>query len=141
MTTRIALVSCVKHKRSVPSPARDLYQSSLFRGLRKYAEANSDAWYILSAKYGVLQPDQVVEPYERTLNKMGKADQLKWAEFVQEQLDELIPPDAMVIILAGQRYREHLIPYLRSRRIEVVVPLEGLSFGKQLHRLKEMFPC
>ena len=77
----------------------------------------------------------------RTLNKMGKADRLTWAECVQEQLDELIRLDAMVIILAGQRYREHLIPSLRSRRMEVVVPLEGLSIGKQLRRLKEMFPC
>ena len=36
--TRVALVCCVKLKRATPSPARDLYISALFRGMREYAE-------------------------------------------------------------------------------------------------------
>jgi hypothetical protein len=73
MSTRVALVSCVKSKRSAPTPACDLYTSPLFRHLRGYAEANADTWYILSAGHGLLRPDQVVAPYERTLNNAGGA--------------------------------------------------------------------
>ncbi len=52
--TVVALVSCVKSKRAVASPARELYVSPLFKGMRAYAETRADAWYILSAEHGVL---------------------------------------------------------------------------------------
>jgi len=68
MAARIALVSCVKQKCASAAPARDLYLSQLFRGLRQYAETHSDRWYILSAEYGVLSPGQVIEPYGSYLN-------------------------------------------------------------------------
>ena len=138
MSQRIALVSCVKQKRSSAAPARDLYISELFRGLRRYAEARAGAWYILSAEHGLLHPDQVVAPYERTLNTMRKPERLVWASRVQRQLLEVLPASAEVILLAGARYRENLEPFLRSMGYEVSVPLAGLALGKQLQYLKEI---
>ena len=83
---RIALVSCVKRKLTVPAAARELYISPLFRGLRDYAEVSTDAWYILSAKYGLLSPDDVIDPYELTLNRMPKAEREAWARRVEHQI-------------------------------------------------------
>jgi len=108
----------------------------LFRSFRRYAEANADVWYVLSAEYGLLHPDQIVAPYERTLNAMRKSDRLAWSRRVQKQIMQVLPPDAEVIVLAGLRYREELIPFLRKRGFGVTVPLAGLGFGKQLQRLK-----
>ena len=138
MAQRIAIVSCVKQKRTSAAPARELYVSELFRGLRRYAEACADAWYILSAEHGLLHPDQVVAPYERTLNTMRKPERLVWASRVQRQLLEVLPASAEVILLAGARYRENLEPFLRSMGYEVSVPLAGLALGKQLQYLKEI---
>jgi cytoplasmic iron level regulating protein YaaA (DUF328/UPF0246 family) len=137
MQTSVALVSCVKSKRNTAAAARDLYTSQLFRGLRRYAEGHADAWYILSAKYGVLQPDQIIHPYELTLKTMPKENRLAWAEQVQQQLIELLPAGALVIILAGQAYRENLIPFLERYGFPVEVPMAGLQFGQQLRWLKE----
>lgn len=134
--SRIGLVSCVKTKRSTPAAARDLYISPLFRALREYAESTTDAWYILSAKYGLLAPDAVIEPYEMTLNAMGKPDRDAWARRVEQQLTEVIPVGAEVTMLAGARYREALGPFLSARGNSVVVPLEGLPMGHQLAWLK-----
>ena len=138
MGIRVALVSCVKSKQDSPAPAGDLYTSPLFRSFRRYAEANADVWYVLSAEHGLLHPDQIVALYERTLNAMRKSDRLAWARRVQKQIMQVLPPDAEVIVLAGLRYREELIPFLRKRGFGVTVPLEGLRFGKQLQRLKEL---
>ncbi len=132
---RVALVSCVKSKRSVPTPAGDLYTSTLFLGLRRYAEANADRWYILSAKHGLLDPSEVVAPYEQTLNKMPASARRDWAEEVNSELARVLPADAEVIVLAGERYREGVVPFLRRRGHGVSVPLEGLPFGKQLQFL------
>lgn len=137
MATRVALVSCVKKKQKMRSPARDLYLSPLFRGLRRYAEAHSDSWYILSAKHGVLPPDRVVMPYECTLNEMSKSKRLIWADCVQRSLLKIIPPGADVILLAGLRYRQCIQPFLEAHGYSVTVPLAGMKIGEQLHRLKE----
>ena len=136
MPTRIALVSCVKLKRDSATPARDLYLSQLFRGLRRYAEANADCWYILSAEHGLVHPDQVIEPYERTLNAMPKQGRLAWADRVQQQLLRILPENAQVILLAGARYREGIEPFLLERGFPVTVPLRGLRIGEQLKRLR-----
>jgi cytoplasmic iron level regulating protein YaaA (DUF328/UPF0246 family) len=109
MTTRVALVSCVKTKRKSAVAAKDLYISQLFMGMRRYAEQNADDWYILSAEHGVLRPDQVIAPYERTLNTMPKRNRVAWAEQVQHQLLELLPAGAVVVVLAGKRYREGIV--------------------------------
>lgn len=138
MNTRIALVSCVKSKRPLPAAARDLYTSTLFQALRRYAERHADAWYILSAEHGLLQPEQVITPYERTLNNMTKGERQAWAAGVMKMLPEVLRPGAEVIILAGVRYRKDLVPFLEQRGFSVRIPLEGLRFGEQLQRLNEL---
>jgi hypothetical protein len=120
---RVALVSCVKSKRPEPAAAKDLYTSELFRRFRRYAETTADRWYILSAEHGLLDPEQIVAPYERTLNRMALADRLSWANRVQAQLKDTVPANAEVVILAGQRYREYLVPFLQSRGHSVNIPL------------------
>ena len=39
-------------------------------------------------------------------------------------------------MLAGERYREGLVPFLVQRGYTVTIPLQGLSFGRQLQWLK-----
>lgn len=133
---RIALVSCVKAKRPVPSPAGDLYTSPLFRGLRHYATSLADRWFILSAEHGLLHPEHVVAPYERTLVGMPSIDRRRWAERVLVQLLPALPAGAEVLILAGMTYREFLVPELRRHGHVVLIPMEGLAIGKQLQFLK-----
>ncbi|HZW13306.1 MAG TPA: hypothetical protein VFF81_08970 [Noviherbaspirillum sp.] len=138
MNTRVALVSCVKSKQSSPAAARDLYTSTLFHALRGYAEAHADVWYILSAEHGLLEPDAQVAPYERTLNKMKKDERLAWADGVKKKLMQVLPTGAEVIFLAGVRYRSDLVQFLHDHGFSVSIPLEGLSFGKQLQRLNQL---
>jgi hypothetical protein len=134
--TRIVyLVSCVSHKRKEPSHARDLYVSDWFRKARGYAEASGCPWFILSAKHGLVAPDQMVAPYERTLNNMPVAERKQWARRVLLQMDNAVPALAQVVFLGGQRYREFLTAELRSRKVAVAVPMIGLRIGEQLRWL------
>lgn len=63
----VILVSCCGAKLAQPAPARDLYQSQLFKAARRYAEASGHQWMILSAKYGAVHPDDVIAPYDQRL--------------------------------------------------------------------------
>ena len=63
-----AFISCCKQKKSYACPAKELYTSTLFNLQYTYAEYRADHIYILSAKYGLLLPEQIIEPYELKLS-------------------------------------------------------------------------
>lgn len=131
----VYLVSCVKKKRERPCEARDLYISTLFSKARRYVETSGCPWFILSAEYGLVAPDQVIAPYDRMLKKMGVKDQRAWAERVDTRLSETMPELSQVVFLAGETYRKFLTGLLVERGVTVSVPMQDLQIGKQLRWL------
>jgi len=131
------LVSCVSRKRTSSARAKDLYLSEWFLRARAYVERTALPWYILSSKYGLISPDQMIDPYEQTLNRMSVGERRAWANHVGEQIRDLLPEAKHVVMFAGMRYREFLLDYLRERGLKVEVPLEGLRIGEQLSWLGE----
>jgi hypothetical protein len=136
----VYLISCVKTKQPFRCQAKDLYISDFFSKARNHAEASKGSWFILSAEYGLLSPDRMVAPYERTLNKMPKRDREAWAQKVLLQIEAELPDLKRVVFLAGERYRENLVHPLRARGVKVAIPMEGLGIGKQLRWLKQNSP-
>lgn len=131
----VYLVSCVSQKRRTRSQARDLYLSPWFRKARAFVEASGMPWFILSAEYGLLDPEVQVEPYERTLNEMPISDRRAWAERVVKALTPHCVGVRRIVVLAGTRYRDLLMPMLRALCHNVVVPMEGMRIGEQLRWL------
>lgn len=131
---KIVLISCVKSKLDHPARAEELYISELFKSNLAYAKSlKPHVIFILSAKYGLVALDQKLAPYEKTLNSMPVSERKAWARDVLVQLSKHANLQSdLFIFLAGVRYREYLIPFLKHYQ----VPLEGLSFGKQLQELK-----
>jgi hypothetical protein len=121
----VYLVSCVSQKRKQACPVRDLYVSDWFRKARDHAEAAGCPWFVLSAEYGLVSPNQVIAPYERTLNAMKVMERRAWAERVCEQLAAIVPELTHAVFLAGKRYREFLVQRLAGRGITSSVPMEA----------------
>ncbi len=130
----VALVACVGEKLAQPAPARDLYQSPWFRKARAYAEQHAGRYFILSAHYGLIAPDEVRAPYDVTLTTMRAPERLAWAERVWPQLLAAVPDPRRerIVVLAGQHYRRHLHEWLRVAGYDVEVPMQGLGIGEQL---------
>ena len=75
----IVFLSYVKSKRDSPCAARDMYTSDLFQKSLAYAmQLKPRKVYILSAKYGLLELDDQIEPYNQTLNKMNEEKKKEW---------------------------------------------------------------
>jgi len=131
----IVLISCVSKKLPHKARAKDLYISPLFRMNLKYAQQFSpQKVFILSAKYGLVQLDEEIELYDVTLNKMTARDRKNWAGEVIFQLQEHSDlGNDHFVILAGQKYRQYLLPRLKFYE----VPLAGLPIGIQLQFLRE----
>jgi hypothetical protein len=137
VTPTLFLVSCVSQKRSIPSRGRDLYTSQWFKKARGYVEASGGRWFILSAEHGLVDPDAVVAPYERTLNLLPVSDRRAWAKRVFETLAPRLGGVERIVVLAGERYGEFLVEPLRMLGISIEIPMAGMRIGEQLHWFAE----
>lgn len=126
----VVLVSCASKKQNHPAKAENLYISDLFRKSLLYArQLHPTSIFILSAKYGLIGPDEAIAPYDVTLNKMSVAEIEAWSDGVFRQLEANADVERdHFVFLAGDKYRRLLVPRLRS----VEVPMAGLPIGKQL---------
>lgn len=84
-TLMIAFISCVKKKRNYPCKAQEMYISDLFKKSLNYAKKHADKVFILSAKYGLLNLDEMIFPYEKTLNGLSECEKKRWAYKVFKQ--------------------------------------------------------
>jgi hypothetical protein len=50
--------------------AEELYISDWFIKAKKYIKQNYNEWYILSAKHGLIKPNDLIETYNEYLPKM-----------------------------------------------------------------------
>jgi hypothetical protein len=126
----IGLVSCSKRKLDRPWPARELYSASaFFRKARAYCERHYDSWYILSAKHGLVHPDEVLAPYDLTLKRMPVAERRAWGRRVSADLRAL--GDHVFYPHAGKDYLEYV------SGVKLVNVLEGLRQGERLRWYNE----
>jgi hypothetical protein len=130
----LILIACVKQKLDHPAPARDLYTSDLFRKEREYAARSGVPWFVLSAKHGLVDPDEQLEPYDLHLAKTPAAYRDSWGARVVLQLEGLESPlDGKVIELhAGAAYADAIRDRLAGRGAQVREPLQGLQLGPRL---------
>lgn len=138
--TRVALISCSASKADHATTVAKMYTSTLFHKSVSYANATCDRWLVLSAKHGLLAPDQVIEPYDQRLTVRpavvnGRAIPTEWASQVSRQLlDEVggVHPlwNTTFVVLAGGLYQRNLETLSSAMTMEF--PLAGLQIGERL---------
>ena len=130
----VFLIACSSRKLDRPARAGDLYQGTLFRASLDWARLQvPDAIFILSAKYGLVGLDQVIEPYDLTLNDLPVPEIRAWSEHVLDQLASRFDLERdRFVFLAGERYRRFLVPRLAHSE----APLARLKIGEQISWLQ-----
>lgn len=130
----LGLISCTKRKQVFTCKASEMYSASdLFRKAYRYATKNYDLVVILSAKYGLLLPDDKIDPYNLTLNEMTSNEVVEWSGRVFKQMKDRLQLSNFdkAFFHTGARYRQYLMPRLESIRIHCEAPLGNLRIGKQ----------
>ncbi|MBP1096321.1 hypothetical protein JOE50_006851 [Bradyrhizobium japonicum] len=136
--THISLVSCSKTKSAHSAPAAALYESSLFRKSLLAALDASKQVYILSAKHGVLDLGEIIEPYDVTLKAMPSSEKIDWAQRTGDQLRTILKSGDTVSLYCGEEYSAPLREIIRSLGARIVEPLYHLSLGVRLRRLAQL---
>ena len=142
------LVGCGKAKHDGTLPAKDKYSSNYFGLKREYAEEVGDAWAIISAEYGVVEPDEEIDDYDTTVRDMRADERALWGETtghnIVKWLSELEKTEGYpseVHLLLGTAYQEPLADTIRfleeSTDVDVVRPFDDTSgIGEQMSKLK-----
>lgn len=104
----IGIVSCCKKKRSTRMPAGLLYAEPGFYKSVYYAETYCDGWIILSGKHGVLNPSDVIDPYDFDLRNRSPKYIAKWGTEVNKVLRKRFPGAGFIAMVDG--------PYLSALR-------------------------
>lgn len=131
---RIALIACSKTKQSGKHKAQELYTSLLFRLAWGYVSQHFDKIFILSAKYGLLDPEKYVKDYDLTLNTMSIDERRNWSARVAKQIRQEVGADDELHFFCGKRYREFTAMSFREQTC--LYPLKGLGIGRQLQWYK-----
>jgi hypothetical protein len=132
---KIVLISCASKKLKKKAKVKNLYFSPLFKLNLKYAKSlRADKIFVLSAKYGLLNLNEEIEPYNLTLNEMSEKEIKEWASKVLNQLKKEADLEKdEFIFLAGEKYRKFLLPDIKNYK----TPTKGMGIGKQLQFLKQ----
>ena len=86
-TPRVAIVTCTKLKRPSRSRAIEMYdRSPLFRLCIEAARRDDLPVLVVSSKYGVIDGDTVIDPYEADLKTMPESELDRWRATVASQL-------------------------------------------------------
>lgn len=133
----VFVIGCAAKKRPTRSPARELYTSPLFRKSLELASLIADAAYVASAKHGLVELDEELEPYEETLVGKPKAERLAWGCNVGNALEARLLGGVArprVVILAGEPYSAPIIAALASRPrfLPPIDLLLGMQIGERL---------
>lgn len=134
---KIGMVSCSKLKRNEACKASQMYdRSHLFRFASEYCRSHYDQWYILSAKYGLLSPNEIIQPYDKCLYSMSVEDQERWGRMVADQIRQEVMPEDELYFHTGSLYSARIAKFLKNE-YHLYEPMQGLPIGKQMHWYKE----
>ena len=129
----VVLVGSVRSMLSEAAPARELYTGALFTHRRRYAESSGRPWFVVSSRWGLVAPGEVVAPHDVVLTDIAPAYRHGWAQFVVGQLEVVLPlADLVVEVHAGDQVLDALRAAVEQAGATVVDPVDAHSLTETL---------
>ncbi len=125
-TGRVVLVGSSGGVAASPRPARDLFRSDGFARAREHAIGSGRPWFVLSAKHGLLDPDDVVGPFAVLIGDQPAGYRAAWAEWVVVQLADRVRLTGVTVeVHGGVDFAQALKGPLERRGARTEIPLPG----------------
>lgn len=144
----LLLAGCTKKKRgdnqAVCAQAKDMYQGTLFQKIQEYAEAMGFPYLIISAKYGLVTPDQEICGYNQVLKSRNDVEAIRPG--VEEALEPYLDKYDTICVIAGEMYRNVIRNmmnkkwcYLKARGIGDMVSIVSRAIPRKDYTLDNFF--
>lgn len=130
----VAVIPCTNQKAKIPGKARDVWSGSHFQFTLAHAERYYDMVVILSYKYGLIEPDFDIEPYDINIKDSSPREKLEWWWLLRPQIAELssMMPD-LLAIYTGNYERERIVDEFVKNGVEdIIIPWKGLGIGERM---------
>lgn len=115
-----------------PTTAKDAYIGPPFGINKEFANRFGDAWVILSAKYGFIEPGfEIPGPYNITFKKKQTAP-ISVAQLREQIRQQNLARFSTIIGLGGKEYREAIELAFAGEPSRLCFPFSGLPIGKMM---------
>src|SRR5687767_14659544 len=101
VAARIALIGSAGEIASGPVPVAELFRSVGLARAREQAVRSGMPWFVLSAKHGLLEPDDVVAPFYLDLADASTGYRSAWGEWVAAQLGDRVQLSGATVLVHG----------------------------------------
>ena len=106
----LVITSCTKEKmgydKNTKALARDVYKGRLFETVKRFCHTKQFDYVIISAKYGLLFPEEEIEGYEKMLRTKKDIQEIR--PKVQARLKDVIEKYDKIVLIAGSKYAKVL---------------------------------
>lgn len=136
----LVITSCCKKKNEVnlKLKASERYIGQMFRATKTFADNNQYALLIISAKYGLLNPEDKIDNYNKKIQ--NKREALELRSKVVPKLQKIIENEkySRIIIVLGKLYRS-IIENLFDERFIILESKNGIfDYLKKLGELNRI---
>ena len=123
---RVVLVASSGGHGPAPVPVATLFRSPRFASARAQAEQSGYPWFVLSAKHGLLDPGDVISPYQVQIDERSASYRAAWGEWVIAQLSERVALEGVTVeVHGGVDFAQPLRQPLSRRGASLDRPLPG----------------
>lgn len=111
MTKKLVIIPCGAAKQEQAAPAAELYLGSMFKDALRTARTMTadENIRILSAKHGLLKLDEIVDPYEKTIDTAGTFERQILNLQLMKLMNQLSPYRYKMHLLLPKKYVKHLV--------------------------------
>lgn len=125
----LIITSCSKKKLNYPAIAANLYQGTLFKKVKKFAKIINADFKIISAKHGLIDSQDKIEPYDQEIENISDIRKLRKTV---EKLQDILSFYDKIIIIMGKKYRKIFSSLFENPKIILIKSNKGIGGYLQL---------
>lgn len=138
MVDNIIIIQCSNSKKSQQTKASELYTSERFNLSKKIAEKYAKTWFILSAKHGLIEPDKLVTPYDRTITDFSVDEKKEFISNVINQITKLELTNKRLIFLTDPDYTDEIVNFLKNTCSDIISPFSQIKREMWINYLNQL---
>ena len=142
MTDYVAIIPCTNQKSTVPGPACEVWQGANFQLTLYHAQKWYDRVFIMSYKYGLIDPDLEIEPYDVNIQYASAEEKLEWWWQIKEQIKDLAKenPDLIAVYTGKYERRRFIREFIRNGYRNILTPWENARIGQRMQKIYDGEP-
>lgn len=111
----LVITSCSAKKKGTTMRAIDLYDGDFFKKVKKFAKIHGFDLRIISAKYGLISPNDKIAPYDLEIKNSKDIEELQ--KKINPILEKTLIKYDKILIIMGENYKKIISPLMSEKFI------------------------